>query len=277
MQEGIKNMAGQRTGRWRLEQAGLIFPAVALGVLAMIHGGVPPVLWGQQIAAFFVFALLANGLRHAGRRAPAAAWTALLLLVLALSLLGEEAGGARRWLDLGIFHVHAAMLTLPALIAALCVTACPHPVLLGAAVVLSIQPDLAQLTAFSAAAVVIIVRCRRTRLWCMGSLLMLAGLVFWCVGKPVALEPVPYCEGILAMLGDVSPLLKTAGIISLAAIPAGFVIGFLKEKQLALLSLSVYYAVLMLFVLSGNEPTPFMGFGLSPIAGYFLIFLCGLL
>ena len=92
VQEEIKDMVGQRTGRWRLEQAGLIFPAVALGVLAMIHGGVPPVLWGQQIAAFFVFALLANGLRHAGRRAPAAAWTALLLLVLALFAPGRRGG-----------------------------------------------------------------------------------------------------------------------------------------------------------------------------------------
>ena len=125
--------------------AGLILPATALGMLAMVSGGVSPVIWGQQTAAFFVFACLAKLLKRAFRKIPVAMRAAALALILAATLLGVEAGGAKRWLDLGVFTVNAAMMVLPALLILISGMECPWPVMLCVMAVLSFQPDLSLL------------------------------------------------------------------------------------------------------------------------------------
>lgn len=258
-----------------LGAAVLILPAVALGVIAMIVGGVSPMLWGQQIAAWALFALLAGLLRRVGVRIPETVGCVVLLAVLALSLMGESVGGARRWLDLGLFQVNAAMLVLPALLVLAMRLKYPHAVVLGAAVVLSVQPDLLQLTAFAAAAIPLLWVREKKPLWRGACVALLLALMVRCMYMPVTLEPVAYCEGILAMLGDISWLLMAAGVAALAVIPAMCAYGFSRSPKTHLLSLAIYYAVSMLFVLSGEYPAPFMGFGLSPIVGYWLAYVCG--
>lgn len=252
----------------------LIAPAVFLGVLAMILGGVSPAMWGQQAAAWLVFALLAPALRRAAGRVRDAVWCLLFVMILAAALFGPEAGGARRWVNLFVFRVNTAQLVLPALLIVLCRVKCPYPALMAAAAVLCVQPSLAQLTAFSAAALALFWRGGHKRIWGIASALVLVLLVIACRQIPVALEPVLYCEGILSMLGDVSWLLLAAGLLSLAAVPAFFLHRFCVKRETQALCLSVYYAVSLLFVLTGEYPVPFMGFGLSPIAGYFLATSC---
>lgn len=252
----------------------LILPSVALGVLAMIFSGISPAFWGQQVAAWVVLALFAQPLHHVAKCLPVSAWSVFLLIPLAATLFGEEIEGVRRWLDLGVVNVNTAMLVLPALLAMLHRTKHPFPTLLAAAAILSLQPDLSQLAAFSAAALPLLWRHRKERLWVSASVLALAMLVTRCLLLPTAVEPVSYCEGILSMLGDISPLLKAAGVAALAAIPAFFGARFLHLKQPQSLSLTAYYAVTILFIFSGEYPVPFIGFGLSPIAGYGLAYIC---
>lgn len=248
----------------------MIFPAIALGVLAMICGGVSPALWGQQAGAWVLLALLAMPLRRVMARVSPQSLSVLFLVPLALALRGEAVGGARRWIDLIVFHAHAAELVIPALIVALHGLKKPHFMLLGAAVLLCCQPDLSQLAAFSAAALPILWRHREGRIPAALCTLILGALLAICVRIPVAIEPIDYCEGILAMLGNVSPLLPTVGWAALAAIPLCFAYRFLRRGQAQTLSLALYYAVWMLMALSGEYPVPFMGFGLSPIVGYAL-------
>ena len=255
-----------------LPSALLILPAVALGVMTMIQHGISPLLWGQQLAAWAALALLAQMLRRV--RISSGFGGLLMLLVLAASLLGEEVDGARRWLELGIFNVNAAMLVLPVLLVTLCAMKCPHPALLAAAAILCVQPDLSQLTALSAAAMPIVWHHRKEKLWLCGSILMLLVFMVCCMLSPVSVAPVEYCEGILTMLNESSPLLMCAGVIALVAIPACFAYGFFRRRQTPLLVLAVYYTVTLGFILTGEYPVPFMGFGLSPIAGYYLAYNC---
>lgn len=248
----------------------VVLPAVVLGVLAMIHGGVSSVLWGQQLAAWAVFALAAIPLRKAAGRLSPAAWCALLLLPLVAALFGEAAGGARRWVNLGVFHVNAAKLALPALLAMLCRMKRPWPALLAAAAFLCVQPHFAQLTALCAAALPVLWKWEGKGIWKLGGLAALGILMIVCAHKPVELEPVAYCEGILAMLGEISPLLGAAGWAALLAVPAYFAYRFVCEREMMLLSLAVYYGVSLLFGFTGEYTVMFMGFGLSSIAGYWL-------
>lgn len=269
---GEKNCALKR-GRRVVSYAAVILPSLALGVLAMIAGGVSLMLWGQQIAAFVVFALLAAVVGRSLCRVPDAVCAAVLVLVLFATLFGAEAGGARRWLDLAVFNVNAAMLVLPALLILLGGMELPYPVLLCAGVILALQPDASQLTALCAAAVPVLWRHRRKRIWNAAAILVLAACMLRGYTIPVTIEPVSYCEGVLALLGGLSPALMAAGALSLALVPALFACRFRRERAVPLLSLTIYYAVTMLFALSGEYPMPFMGFGLSPIAGYWLAYL----
>ncbi|MBR3795301.1 MAG: hypothetical protein IKK34_04645 [Clostridia bacterium] len=254
--------------------AGLILPATALGMLAMVSGGVSPVIWGQQTAAFFVFACLAKLLKRAFRKIPVAMRAAALALILAATLLGVEAGGAKRWLDLGVFTVNAAMMVLPALLILISGMECPWPVMLCVMAVLSFQPDLSQLAAFSAAVLPVLWRYRERRVWSAASLLLMVLCMIWCVAAPTALEPVSYSEGVLPMLGGISVLLLAGGCLALALIPGMMAYRFCRKGETRLLSLAVYYGILLLFSFTGAYPVPFMGFGLSPFAGYWLAWMC---
>ena len=131
-----------------LSHALVILPAVVLGIIAMIAGGISPVLWGQQAIAFFAFALLGL-LRRAAQKVSSFVWTILLLAMLLGTLMFPAVGGAKRWLDLGPLNINAAMLTLPALLLLASSMKCPYPVLILAGAVLCLQPDISQLAAFS--------------------------------------------------------------------------------------------------------------------------------
>lgn len=246
-----------------------VLPAAALGVHAMAASGVSPMLWGQQAAAFVVFALLGLLLRPA-RRPSVRVCCAALLAVLCAPLLFPAVGGVRRWIDLGLLSAHAAMLSLPALLLTAYALPLPHPALFLAAVVLCIQPDLSQLAALALGALPVFWQHRQRRIWSLAALALFPLLVFSCLKRPAALEPVAYCEGIVPLLGAISPLLAICGVIALTLIPCRFFYGFLREKSARQLSLALYYAVTLLFTLTGEYPVPLMGFGLSPIAGYWL-------
>ena len=246
-----------------------ILPAIALGVSAMVYTGVSPVLWGQQIAAYAVFAVCAVLLRRAARRVPDALLAAVLLAFLAVSLFGAGAGGAKRWVKLALFNVNAAQLVIPALLVMLFRMRKPEIPLLCAAAVLCVQPDFSQLAALTAAALPVLWGKRKAlpALLYAALLLVLAAL---CARIPVTIEPVPYCEGVLSLLGAQSPALFVSGAAALALIPGFWAYRFLKTKNCRMLSLAVYYTAVILFGLTGEYPVPFMGFGLSPVAGWWL-------
>ena len=255
--------------RWGM-YALAILPSAALGVFAMIYSGLPPMLWGQQAAAYVLFALLFMPLSGMVKKLPAAVWTGILLLFLAASLFGVQAGGARRWIALWVFNINAAQLVLPALLVLLGVMDCPYPALLCAAAVLSLQPDISQLTALAAAALPVLWRGRKKLCWSVPALLLLAGFMVRCAFVPTVLESVAHSDGMLSLLGGVSPVLLAAGCVSLALIPAFFVYRFRMTGKTPMLSLALYIAVMCAF--SGRYPVPFIGFGLSPIAGYWLAY-----
>ena len=228
-------------------------------------------MWGQQIAAYAVFAVCAVLLRRAARKVPDALLAAALLAFLAASLFGAGAGGAKRWVKLALFNVNAAQLVLPALLVMLFRMRKPEIPLLCAAAVLCVQPDFSQLTAFSLGILPVLWLRRNHVGWLMASLIFLGACLIRCAGIPVELEPAAYCEGILAMLHNLSPLMQVIGWLALALIPVCFLVRFFRRRETGELCLAIYYAVVILFSVTGEYPVPFMGFGLSPIAGYWLM------
>ena len=87
-----------------------------------------------------------------------------------------------------------------------------------------------------------------------------------------SLPPVNYSEGILIMMGELSSGLYFLGIVTLFLIPVSFFARFSKHKYLHI-SIVLYYWGISLSAFWGNFPVPVIGYGISPIIGYFIVLL----
>lgn len=87
------------------------------------------------------------------------------------------------------------------------------------------------------------------------------------------LQPVNYTEGILTMLNDLSVLLYIIGIIVLFWIPVYFLISSINKNRNICIGITLYYWLMILSTFMGNFPVPFMGYGISPILGYYIFLI----
>jgi hypothetical protein len=252
-------------------------PALLVGVLTMRMSDVPAVLWGQNLAAWAVGTLLCLGLWRTRSSPGRWRWfdlTALLTLAaLAATLLTPGVDGVHRWLPLGPVRLHAAAVLLPLLLVALQGLAQARGWWISAAVaagvmlLLLLQPDAAQATAFAAGCLVLLLPAAGRdplRLAAMLVLLVIAGLT-WLRKDPLA--PVPYVEGIVGLAAGLGAGWAVAAVVSLLLLPLPFFhVG--RAGNHVGLALGAYVAITVLAAFQGNFPVPVMGYGVSPILGY---------
>lgn len=253
-------------------------PALLVGVLAMRTSDVPAALWGQNLAAWVVGTLLCLGLWRTRGSAPRSRWfdiaAVLTLAALAATLLVPGVDGIHRWLPLGPVRLHAAAVLLPLLLVALQGLAQARGwwisagVAVGAALLLLLQPDAAQATAFAAGCLVLLLPPAGRdplRLACMLVLPVLAGLA-WLRKDPLA--PVPHVEGIVGLAAGLGAGWAVAAVVSLLVLPLPFFHAGRGTANRAGLALGMYLSITVLAAFLGNFPVPVMGYGVSPIIGY---------
>ena len=260
-------------------------PALMIGILAMRQLGVSTSAWSVNIAATVLGLLI----WFAGRRLPplrrrvtraflAAASIATILLPFA----SEGMLGVHRWVSMGGFRLHAAAIAAPLII--LCVAAAASDRIGSAlaigtagAIILALQPDAAQTTSFAAACAVILVPLRRTqpRQVVLGVALLLAVSVASFVRRD-PLPPVAHVEGIFGVVASGGPGSAVMAAVALLLLPAPFFAAWLRRRRATALALGVYVAMTLLASAWGTVPVPVMGYGASPILGYFLALAVGL-
>ncbi|EEF25601.1 conserved hypothetical protein, partial [Ricinus communis] len=188
---------------------------VLAGTMAIIATGAGaslwlrnPVMWGATVA-------LCAGLRRF--RMPPPWLLAVMIAALALSILvGPNQSGVHRWLAVGHVQLNIAALIMPSAIVLMArgrrMNGQPGYALaaLGMAAMLAWQPDMSQLTALIAAAVMWAVAQRRSRaLAWIAPAALLALLI--CANRPDPLDAVPHVEGIFRLAAEVSPILAWCG------------------------------------------------------------------
>jgi hypothetical protein len=82
------------------------------------------------------------------------------------------------------------------------------------------------------------------------------------------LAPVPYVEDIIFLVADLGSVWFVLGILSLLLVLSPFF--YYGRKNIISLTLGVYFLMAMIVTLFGNFPLPIMGYGISPIIGYFI-------
>ena len=262
-------------------------PALIVGVLVMRRSGVNPAIWEQQLAAGLTLTILCIGLRVAWRntwRSRPWAWAIVgsaALLLLISSLLHPGVEGVHRWVSFGPLQLHAAFVALPVLIlvlggivrrdmlhSATWILPCALAVAAG---VLVLQPDASQASAFAVAvAVVLFQRTPANRTdW------IAAGIVIGCailaLSRPDPLDPLPHVEGIVRLAASAGAAWFISAVLALALLPIPFVADAAKHRERGLesVALAAYFGIVCIASLLEPYPVPLLGYGLSPILGYF--------
>lgn len=258
----------------------LTIPSIAIGVLAMYQNHVPFAIWGQNIGCLILMSVISfllithksniTGNRYNQLLLPAA----ICALVLPFANQGME--GVHRWISIGAVKLNVAMIVLPMILLEL------YQVLkirgltyagVSAFIILLVlffQPDASQLTGFAIPVMIMLslnTRSKKIRFLITGVSVLFIVLSWIRLDH---LPPVNYVERILVMVADMGWIWFVSGVISLAILPAPFLL--LPPKNAVSVSryIGCYYIVILLSTLFGNFPVPLMGYGISPIVGYYL-------
>lgn len=262
-------------------------PALIVGVLVMRRSGVNPAIWEQQLAAGLTLMILCLGLRVAPRttwRSRPWAWAIVgsaALLLLISSLLHPGVEGVRRWVSLGPLQLHAAFVALPVLIIVLggivrrdvlrSATWILPCALATAAGVLVLQPDASQANAFAVAVAVVLFQ--RTPAY--RSDWIAAGIVIGCamlaLSRPDPLDALPHVEGIVGLAASAGAAWLISAVLALVLLPIPFIADAAKRRERGLesVALAAYFGIVCIASFLEPYPVPLLGYGLSPILGYF--------
>jgi len=258
------------------------FPALIVGALVMRQHDVPSSRWGLNLiggvlSAAICAVLLARSRVPMSKRA-ATVSACVAAGALAATFTGTGLMGVHRWIQIGPLAMHVGAVCLPLFIVALGVLDAFGgklrwgPMLLAMAVtmLLLLQPDAAQATAFAAAVFTLLVanKQRARAAWVVA--LVIAALAGWTWTQRDPLSPVPYVEGIIGLARQSGAAWLVASLAALAVLPLPFFIGPSGSHSPFVRALGVYLCVCILAPLFGHFPVPLVGFGLSPIVGYFV-------
>ena len=253
-------------------------PALVVGVLLMRRTGVSSTIWGQQLAAGLTLMILCIVLRGAARATSRSRWGwaiagSVSLLLLIATLLNTDIDGVRRWVAIGPVQLHAAFIALPVLIIIFC-RATRWVLLSGVAVVagvLVLQPDASQAIAFAVAVATVLFVSRPAG---RGDWVAL-GIVSVCaalsLSRPDPLDAVPHVEGIVGLAASAGAGWLIAAIIALVLLPVPFITYAVRRRDRARegMALAAYFITVCIASLLAPFPVPLLGFGLSPILGYY--------
>lgn len=252
--------------------------AVGLGAAGLAIGGAGPATWLRNPAAWLVGLGAAAAILAAGR-SPGLKRAAILLTILALAgtLVSPAQSVVHRWIDAGPLSINIAGLLIPLAVVALATARLAAIPLLGTAgligLLLVIQPDASQASAFLLAAGFLLLRSRLPTVTKGAGLLGMAILAVAAWLRPDPLEPVPEVEGILSYLADISLPLAAAAVFTLvvtALVPLRRASTADEGVADAARALALYFILAALMPGLGAFPVPLVGLGMSFPVGYLL-------
>lgn len=260
----------------------LIFaaPSVIIGVIVMYLHNVAVVTVGQNIVCLLIGGLISSFVVSRKEKMKGINTESVIIFVsvilLFLTLINSGLEGVHRWISLGPIKLYVASIVLPIVIiklSRLLVNGrqwAPIIITIIVSLLLLRQPDASQLTAFIIPMIILTWNNTRNniiRFSTAGALLIMA-VVSWMYLD--ALPPVSYVEEILSMAANIGIIWLVLGVISLIILPLPFIIFPKKNSKLLSMCIGIYFIIILISTQFGNFPIPLMGYGISPIIGYFI-------
>lgn len=249
-------------------------PAAILGVFTMAHFHVPRTFWLMNLI-FVILGTVASVV--ASRRSlslnlnPVAIVVVSTLLLLA-TFLDDGIMAVHRWINFYMIRLNIGLIVSPLILIHLArISSGPISMAIGVTVtvIFLMQPDASLVAAFSIASVVILYRKQGSDVLKLSFLIFVIAAVLYSWYSRDSLDPVSYVEGIMDLVNEISTAIFVAAIISLLLLISPFLIDLFKMDTLSL-SLATYLFMLLLSSFLGNFPVMIMGYGVSPIVGYYI-------
>ncbi|AWI07784.1 cell division protein [Clostridium drakei] len=255
-------------------------PSIFIGAAAMSYNRVPASIWQQSIVYLFIvgiisyFAICSKFNIREDKFYYKSMLISLIFIVLTFAGTGIE--GVHRWVSIAIIKINVSMVVLPIILISswkllelksLWITIITT---IAAAVLLLIQPDASQLTAFAIPMMIMLIN--KIDKWIIRLIIVviLSALIIFSWIFLDSLPAVAYVEGILGLVKNLGIPFFVLGVISLIILPMPFILFSPKNFELPSICLGLYFIIILISTLFGNFPVPLMGYGISPIIGYFI-------
>lgn len=256
----------------------LMLPAILIGIYTMVCYDVPRSIWVQNIIiwiiGFLIGSIFISRSRVKYKMGVHSRQTIIIVILLVLPFFFSGIDGIHRWVTVGPINIYITSIILPVLIFyiwKIAINNRQRNVLVLTFItllILLLQPDAGQLSAFASATAIIfwkMIRSKTIKIISIATILLFV-MVSWVFLDD--LEPVSYVEDIIFLVAGLGNVWLIAGILSLVLL---FIPFFIYGKNNVIsYSLGVYYFTMMIVTFIGNFPLPIMGYGISPIIGYFI-------
>lgn len=261
----------------------IAFPCL-LGIFAMHTNNISAAIWLRNISAILLLGittfLFARYTRH-DIKLNAKGTICIAILLLLATFFEEGIEGVHRWVSISAVSLNVSMAVIPIAIFAIYHLLKSKELMFSVVGILSIslilffQPDASQLTGFAFAMLFCLFDKDNAKTTNTVSKILISGalavltILSWKFLDEI--QPVDYIEGILSMLGGVSSALYIIGMLAVLLIPVPLLMFPFQNIKGLSVCIAVYYWAITFSTFWGNFPVPFMGYGLSPIIGYFIV------
>lgn len=263
---------------WKFVPIITMFPAIAIGTITMYLNDVSVFIYIQNIICFIVLSLCnifflkrKNFFKHL----PPIVWVIVCIAALLLTFIDSGIEGVHRWTVIGPVRLYISVIVLPVFFinvwsllkkekwifltgAIICIS-----------ILLTLQPDASIMTAFSVTCAVMFWDKMKKSYWLLFIMFLTSlSMVTWVFLDE--LEPVEYVEGIFRLISDKGIIWSILGIISLAIMIIPFLLFSPDANKRLSVCFGMYFATILVTTIFGNFPVPLMGYGISPIIGYYI-------
>lgn len=255
-----------------------MLPAIIVGAVAMNLNNIPTSIYIQNILCFVILGVVyffMQKSKHKIHKTEPLVFIIISIVVLVFTFISSGIEGVHRWVSVGPIQLYVSVIVVPiiiinlwsllqegktmiAIISIMCVS-----------VILTLQPDASMMTAFSVSSIILSWnKIKNFSRFLVTVFLSGLTVVTWIFLD--GLEPVSYVEGIFKLVIDMGILGLILGVISLAVLIIPFLIFPPKKNKIVSICFGIYFIIILISNIFGNFPVPLMGYGISPIIGYFI-------
>lgn len=255
-------------------------PSIIIGAIAMFSNKVPIIIWGQNIGCLLILGSISSVLisrkSKIKKRNSTSISILLMLTLLMLTFFDFGLQGVHRWVSIGPVKFYATSIAIPIVFIELWNVLQTKNwwisvvITIVISILLTLQPDASQLTAFIIPMIILIWSKTNNKFfrYSILGLLSILAINSWIFLD--GLPPVSYVEEIVSLVANMGIIWLVLGIISLVILPLPFILFPSKNSKLLSICIGIYFIIILISTIFGNFPVPLMGYGVSPIIGYFI-------
>jgi hypothetical protein len=259
----------------------MAIPSIIIGVLAMYISKVPIAIFVQNIFYFILAGIISYFIllkkSKAKNNACINATTIIVAVILLfLTFISSGIEGVHRWVSVGPIRFYVAAIVIPVIIIELWKLLqirgwwFSATITIVISILLTLQPDASMLTAFTIPMILLLWNKININIFRSCIVVLLSALIIISWVFLDKLPPVSYVENIISLVANMGIIWLSLGVVSLAILPLPFIFFSPKKYKLLSVSIGMYFIIILTSTLFGNFPVPLMGYGVSPITGYFI-------